>query len=231
MIFRELVDDVIEKYTQYKPSDDLSLPEGLVEKKIHDVRAKLISQLALAGRLDDSFYQRICCLDIKCEKQGCTIDGVFYGTDNILYSIELPALITNTGVNENIRFLGSNDFRPFSRKSLDAWRTSEHHPLALSKSIFTVVGRYALLKNLLTEGMRKACGILLLMNPLDACNYDELTDNYPCPDPYALSLLVVKDLMSTGVKPDILNDASDTPVDPKSLQAQQQAMAKNKLDT
>jgi hypothetical protein len=132
-------------------------------------------------------------------------------------------------VNKNIRFFGSNDWKPFNSASLDKWRTNEHHPLLANNSIYTQLGKYALLKNLITPGMKKVCGVLLLVNPLNACNYDELVDNYPCPDQYKLSLLVVKDLMSTGVKPDIVQDASDTPVDPKTLQAQQQAMNKSNI--
>jgi hypothetical protein len=45
-IFRALMDDVIEKYTQFKPSDDLAVPEDFIANKIHTVRATLISQLA-----------------------------------------------------------------------------------------------------------------------------------------------------------------------------------------
>lgn len=227
MIFREILDDVIEKYTQFKPSDDLAVPALFIKKKINDVRAKLIMQLALQGRLDDSFYQRVCCLDIECQEQGCTIDGTFYGTGNLLYKIELPALIPIVGISSNIRFLGSNEWKPFSSASLDKWRTSGDHPLALNEPIYTIVGKDAYVKNLITQSMKKACGVLLYMDPLTACNYNELVDNYPVPDPYALSLLVVKDLMSVGIKPDVQQDANDTPVDPRTLQAQQQQMNKS----
>jgi hypothetical protein len=229
-IFRAILDDVIEKYTQFKPSDDLSVPEDFIANKIHVVRTMLISQLAKQGRLDDSFYQRVCCLDIECEMQGCTIEGEFFETGNLLYRVELPELITDIGLNKNIRFLGANDWvGKFNSASLDKWRTNEHHPLLANNAIYTQLGKYALLKNLITPGMKKVCGALLLVNPLSACNYDELVDNYPCPDQYKLSLLVVKDMMSTGIKPDILQDASDTPVDPKQLQAQQQAMNKSNI--
>jgi len=225
-ILREIIDDVIEKYTQYKPSDDLEVPEAFIIKKINDVRATLISQLAKQGRLDESFYQRICCLDIVCEEQGCIINGEFYGTENIIYSVVLPELITDIGINEPIRFLGSNDWKSFNIIGLDNWRTIENHPLLQNSPSATRLGNKVYIKNLITPGMRKICAVLLIMNPVDVCDYNELIDNYPVPDPYKLSLLVVKDLMSVGNKPDTQQDASDTPIDSRTLQQNQQNIQK-----
>lgn len=212
----QIVYSIIEKYTQHKPSDDLELPEEFLIGKINDIRATLIRDEYNNGTIDEKYYQKMCCIDVECEENGCTIRGEFISTGSSTIKITLPPLITDVDWNE-ISFLGSPEWNKFHRKTLDAWISNEDNPWTGGKPIYTVVGSEAYLRNLITPGMRKVCGIFLLSNPVDACDYDKDVDIYPIPSEYKLELLVLKDLLSVGYKGDMLNDGQEDTIDPRTV--------------
>lgn len=213
-----IVHSIMEKYSQYKPTDDLELPPEFLIDKINDIRATLIRDEYNNGTIDEKYYQKLCCLDITCEENGCTIGGEFITTGSSISIVELPPLITDVDWNEII-FLGSPEFQKYHRKTLDAWISNEGNPFTNGMPIYTVVGNQVYLRNKITQGMKKVCGVFLLSNPVDACDYDKDVDNYPIPSEYKLELLVLKDLLSVGYRGDIMNDAQETSVDPRTVSA------------
>lgn len=218
-----ILHSVIEKYSQYKPTDDLDISEEFIIDKINDIRSTLIRDEYTTGKIDEKYYQRSCCWDIECYKQGCTIAGEWIPAGTVIYGVELPALITDVDWND-ILFLGSSDWQKFHRKTLEAWMSNENNPWTGNMPIYTVIGNMAYIKNkdVIGTGMKKVCGVFLLANPVESCDYNKDETIYPVPSEFKLELLVLKDILSTGYKGDILSDAQESTIDPRDVKESQQ---------
>lgn len=218
-----LLHSIIEKYSQYKPTDDLDISEEFIIDKINDIRSTLIRDEYNMGKVDEKYYQRSCCWDIKCYEQGCNIGGEFISAGTVIYGVELPPLITDVDWND-ILFLGSPDWQKFNRRTLDAFISNAHNPWTVNSPIYTVVGNtaYIMNKDVIQTGMKKICGVFLLANPVESCDYNLDETIYPVPSEFKLELLVLKDITSTGYKGDVLSDAQESQIDPRDVKESQQ---------
>lgn len=192
-----IISAVKEELSQYKLSDDFPIdPEYLIDKA-NDVRATLIRDEFRNGNVNGKFYMKICCLDIICEKEGCTINGKFYNSGSLLWTMKLPALVSGIGWFD-ISYLGSDGFEDnFKRYNLQGWMNLEGNIMTGTKPAYTIVGDTAYFKNLPTQGIAKVCMVGVPYNPVSICNYKKDTDEYPVPSDTTLQMLMKKDILST----------------------------------
>lgn len=206
---KNIVETLKEELSGYHISDDNLFTDEYLVDKINSVRAVLIAEQFKESGIDGQFYQTICCNEVKCNSQGCTINGTFYKSGSTYFYIDLPPLIMKVGL-KNIMYFGLDDYQTqFARMSFDGYMSSDGALWTGKMPLYTVVDGMALMKNLPTPGLKYICIMALLSNPVDACNYDE-NDDYPVPDTYKLELLIKKDIMSLyGIVGDEINDSRD----------------------
>ena len=206
---KNIVYTIKEELSGYHITDDSLFTDEYLIDKINGVREVLIAEQFKEGGIDGQFYQTLCCLEVKCHTQGCTLNGKFYKSGSTYFYIDLPALIMKVGM-KNIMYFGLDDYyTQFTRMSFDGYMSSNSALWTGRMPTYTVVDGKALMKNIPTPGLKYICIMALLSNPVDACNWDDNQD-YPVPDIYKLELLVKKDIMSMyGIVGDEINDARD----------------------
>lgn len=206
---KNIVYTIKEELSGYIISDDNLFTDNYLIDKINGVREVLIAEQFREGGIDSQFYQSLCCLEVKCHNQGCTLNGKFYKSGSTYFYVELPSLITKVGM-KNIIYFGLDDFyTEFTRMSFDGYMSSDGALWTNKKPLYTVIDGKAIMKNLPTPGLKYICINALLSNPISSCNYDD-NEDYPVPDVYKLELLVKKDIMSMyGIVGDEINDARD----------------------
>lgn len=207
-----IIESVLEELNNYHITDDNEIPyEYLVDKAV-DMRQVLLREEfeSRRGLIDQSYYQRICCLEVECHRQGCTVDGVFIPSSSIIWEVKLPPLVKGVGW-KDILYLGTDLFKSgFTRMTFTNWSEIEGNILTGLKPAYTLIGDSIMLKNMPTSDLRFLCGILLLSNPVDACNWDDDKSEFPVPSDYKLQLLMKKDILASyGIPKDKQHDATD----------------------
>jgi hypothetical protein len=198
---KKIIESVREELGQYKLSDDFPIEDEYLLDKANDCRASLIRDVFKSGVIDDNFYQEECCLEVNCVDAGCTINGTFIPSGNVLWYVDLPALVTDVAWYD-VKYFGTVGFtNDFSRKNFFGWLHPEGNIWTANKPMFTIIGNRAYIKNLPTPGLRYLCMIGLFYNPTDICDYDLETDEYPVPSDITLQLLMKKDILSTWQTP------------------------------
>jgi hypothetical protein len=206
-----IIESVREELSNYHLTDDFPMPyEYLVDKAI-DAREALIKEEIDAGKtLDSRYYQKVCCLEVTCHREGCTVNGQFIPSGSVTWEVKLPKLISGVGW-LSILYLGTDEFKKsFTRKEFDAWMNLSGNIWTSTNPTFAVVGNSAYLKNMPTSDFKYICAILLLSNPVDSCEWKEDENEFPVPSDYKLQLLMVKDILSKfGVPKDKQDNATD----------------------
>jgi len=200
--------NMIEEYLQaYKPTDDFHIPPLLILSYMNMIRAALIRQDKY--NIDSSMYQIVDCLQIECLERNCSVFGYNMKIDGIK-TINVPLLVSGVSPYD-IKYLGGADLMSNGTKlSIDGfvnfnasrWTKNEFH--------YCVIGDKIYLKNLPShnnEDMQLLTGMLLLDNPVDACNWTD-ESIYPCPSDYRLQVLTVQHILSAyNIYPDEYNNA------------------------
>ena len=198
-------------------NDDFPIPYEYLVDSANDMRKVLIKEEFRAGRIDQRYYQRMCCLELECHRFGCTVDGVFVPSSSVIWEVKLPSLVAGVG-DLDILYLGTDQIgtdyvnEGFIRKNFIGWQNLSGNMWTGTKPHFTTVGQYAYIKNPPTSDFKFLCIIALLDNPIAACDWNDDSMEYPVPDDYKLRLLMKKDILSTyGLPQDKINDATDQP--------------------
>ena len=207
----QIVFSIKEKLSGFKLNDDFKLDDKYIIMKCNEWRSTLITDLYNNKiAIDGKYYQRICCIEVSCNKLGCSIGGNFYYSGELIWEAELPERITEVG-ELDILYFGKDDFKKsFSRKSFDGWVNNKGNLRTGYDPMYTIVGSQSYFKNLPTHGIKFLCLIALLKDPTTACNWVQSTEEYPVPSAVKLEILVVKDIVSLwGIQPDKLNNGDD----------------------
>jgi len=222
----QIIDDIIEGLSAYNVTDDSIFDRDYIGYKVDVMRETLIRNDYPV--IDDKYYQSMCCIEVECLEQGCTIPGLgFIGSGDVIWKAELPSLMTDVGW-KDIKFLGMPDYvSEFIRKTLSGWQSIKGLLYSTLEDIFyTIIGKDAYFKNLPTE-TKFICLIGLITQPASACSYDPDSD-YPVPDVMRLIIAVKKDILSTyGIIPDVQQDSSGQPME-NSMSGSKTQAAKGK---
>lgn len=206
---RHIVYRIKEELSGYIITDDNPFDDDYLIDKINTVREVLIKDHFKTEGIEGMFYTNICCLEIKCEENGCYLDGTYYRAGTV-YSVELPDLISSVGWRNILYFGGVDKQSPYTRKTLDGFMSSSGALWTGHTEMFTIIGSKAYIKNLKTAGQLYVCLTGLLKDPRQACDYLDGVTAYPVPDVHKLELLVKKDIMSMyGIMGDVLHDGRD----------------------
>jgi hypothetical protein len=207
---KEIAYSVLESIRNFHIVDDNDISIDWIVKKINDINVKLVEADYKSGKNLEGYMQKQCCIEIICEKQYCTIDGVLVESGDVLWYSDVPTLNNKIG-NGNIAYLGLSDMKTaFRRTSMTGSTVSGKLEYGNNKTIYNVIGNKIFYNNLPTTGSKYVCMVGILEDPTTACNWDD-DDPYPTPDTYKLELLVKQDIMSSfNIPKDVINDAQDS---------------------
>ncbi len=221
---KEIVYSVLESIYKFRIPDDFDISTEFVKKKIDDVNVRLLEEMHKQGESLDAFYQKMCCIEVKCTETACIIDGISIPSSDITWYAELPSLNQKIGTS-NIAYFGTSDMKSnFTKKSESGFFNNGELEWSKSPS-YVIVGNKAYFKDLPTTGNKFLCLIGILSSPSTACNFNDNTP-YPTPDAYKLELLVKQDIVSSlALMPkDEISDSRDgvgsTQATPKQIKPQ-----------
>lgn len=219
MKIKEISSSILEKLSSFEISDDSLYEESYIWYLMDVYRAVLLNERNGIGI--DAYFQMTCCIEIACDRIRCS--GYDSG-DSIFYA-KIPELIEYPG---NINYFGTTSFA--KRKGIDNRidivsmeqfltsdyaRYTDHLPIGTILNGYkdgdTKEGQIILLKNMPTDGFKKACLSAIFARPINELCEEDVNDfNYPFPDVLIgrLELLVVKDILdsSSATIGDPIND-------------------------
>lgn len=208
---KEIISMVQEELANFHLTDDFEIhPKYLVELA-NTMRASLIKEEIREKGINSMYYQRVCCLEVECHRMGCTIDGVFVPSSSVIWEVKLPPLVQEAG-DKAILYIGTDEFKQgWAPLSFAAWMSIEGNQWTSLMASYTRIGESVWIKNAPTSDLKYICAIVLMLNPTDACDWNDETTQYPVPDVYKLKILMKKDILSTyGLPKDKQHDATDT---------------------
>lgn len=203
----QIRDSILQELRGGYAVDDDNIDEVFIEDKIHDYRKKLIEDYWEAKKfLDDSFYQKICCLDVKCEPVLC--DGVDSGVTETY--VELPELLMISG-RVFIKYFGTVDWKNnFTQLAFNHNVGADR--FTGSDPSYKRIGDRALLFNV--GNIRHLCMMTIPDNPVELkCRKLALSESYPIPGSlvskleYDIIQKLIKPMML--MQPDRKNNAKD----------------------
>lgn len=214
----QIRDSILQELRGGPGVDDDVLDPQFIEDKIHDYRKKLVEDYWIAHKqLDDSFYQKVCCLEVKCEETIC--DGIPSGVKETY--VELPELLLIEG-KSFIKYLGTIDWKHnFTELSFSAPEPAKGNVIKSSNSYYKRIGSRAMIYDPPTSGFKFMCMAAIPDNPMQLkCRKLAITEPYPIPGPlvskleYDIIQRLLKPMML--MQPDMKNNAKDdlrTPAD------------------
>jgi hypothetical protein len=207
MTANQIIYSIKNRLEGFLPSDDSVLDPEYIADRISLARSELVRKLENQKvPIDDDFYQKVCCLEVKCEDTICgkyDIASHFY--------VDVPATIA---ISTGIKYFGTASLgNGFQYTSNSGFINNQFSQIASRGSYYTFVGGRAYVRNLPTPETTYLCMIAILDNPLaDKCpglSYDE---EYPIPGMYVQEVedMVVQMLLpSMAILADQVNDASN----------------------
>jgi len=190
--------------------DDTRIHDRFIDDKIHDARNSILEDYSRSNPIDDSVYQKDCCLEIQCEELEC--DGILTGTKQ--YYVNIKPLLSINGTTF-VRYVGSVDLKHSATEvPLTAWGLEDTWTGNLF-SYTRVTSDKMILRNLPTQGMKYLCVIAVFQSPEITCT--EWKDKaYPIPG--SLIRKLEYDVVQILIKPFLVsnpiqkNDAADVPI-------------------
>lgn len=178
----------------YKITDDFYIDPDVILATMNMVRSALLRQMKHS--VDSGMYQLVDCLKIECISRKCEVNGYTLETEPLL-KVVLPTLVSDMSPYD-IKYLGGVDLQSGgTRLSLDGFANLQHSRFVKDKFHYTIMGNDCYLKNLpssINKDTGFLSGMLLLHNPVDACNWNDET-NYPCPSDYRLQVLTIQHIL------------------------------------
>lgn len=192
---KKIVYSILESINSHLISDDHDIALEFVADKVNDINIRLLEEQAKQGMSLDPFYKKTCCIEIKCERTSCVIDGKTVESGDVVWYSEIPSLNQKIGW-KNISFLGpSNLSNGYHRVPVTGFVSGAKLDWA-QKPIYTVTGNKIYYLNLPESGTKFICMVGIFSNPTNLCDFNE-EDPYPTPDPYKLEMLVKQDILAT----------------------------------
>ena len=206
MTLNEIAYSIKNRLEGFVPSDDSLLDIEYIYDMVKKARAELLVKLDKKKmRIDDYFYQKICCLEIVCEKTIC--DEVEVSRQ---YKVEIPNI---SPIASGVQYLGSPDMSyGFQYTSVTGFINNFASQFSSKRTYYTFIENFAYIKNLPTPDMKYICLVGILEDPLNGkCASITANDEFPIPLSYIPEIeeMVIRQLMPTMVMmPDNANDAT-----------------------
>ena len=206
---QEHIDLITEALQAYKPTDDFHVDSNVILGTMNMITAALLRQMK--GKIDTGMYQIVDCLLIEEEVKACSLNGYEVKAEP-RYKVVLPTLVKDMAP-DDIRYLGGSDLRSGgTRMSISALQFNEYSKFTKMFFNYTIIDNIAYLTNHPhneNKEEKMLTGILLLDNPVTACNWND-NSNYPCPSDYRLEVLTIQHILSSyNIFPDEYNDARE----------------------
>lgn len=206
---KEHIELIKETLQSYMPTDDFNIDDEIILGVMNVIRAALIRQDK--HKIDSSMYQIVDCLKVECIERTCSIAGYTVKTDGIK-RIKLPPLVKNMAPYD-IRYLGGSDLETNgTRLSVEGFVNFKYTRYTKELFHYLLLDDGCYLRNtpsINNEEVKLLTGVLLLDNPIDACNWTDDT-TYPCPSDYRLQVLTIQHILSGyNIYPDEYNDARE----------------------
>lgn len=221
----KIVYSIIEQCSHRVVSDDSRLDFEFIADKVHDVRLLLLKEdWAAKRKVDDGFFKRSCCFEIKCGSPNCEGNKL---SDIEYHYVSLPKI--STAVNGTIRYAGTvmdNQSESFeiSILSNSQWKVRGANPYIPKKPIGTLINNSTLVLENIPEGMKYICVDAVWENPIINCETDNNAD-YPIPGDliHKLEIVTIQHVLSANlVGADVINNAlDDTTVNQQAFNKQQ----------
>jgi hypothetical protein len=193
--YKEIVYSILESVYKYRITDDHDISVDWIKKKVVDINLRMVEEAYKKGESLDSYYQKSCCIEVKCNRLSCTIDGETVESGDVEWYSEISALNPKIGY-RNIAFLGTSDMkREFRRVSYSGFVSSGSLDW-VHGTTYTVIGNKILFKDLPETGTKMICMVRINADPTSVCDWNEDTP-FPTPDPYKLELMVKQDIFSS----------------------------------
>jgi len=207
---KEIISMVQEELANFHLTDDSEITPKYLKELANKIRNTLLSEEIKNKGANAMYYQRVCCLEVICHRMGCTIDGIFVPSSSVIWEVKLPPLVMKAG-DKAILYVGTDQFKTnWVKMSLAGWMSIEGNIWSSTLASYTQVGDTIWIKNAPTSDLKYICAILLLYDPVNACDWNDETSQYPVPDIYKLTMLMKQDILSThGLPKDKQHDATD----------------------
>ncbi len=208
MSLKAIIDSTKEIVSNFNLTDTFPVDDEWMMDKCDTIRELLIQQNS--KKLQQSMYQLVPCLEIVDVKPGCTINGIYIPTGDVMHKIVLPELVQGLG-DDTIRYFGEADFKnSFTNRPIEAFQREIRDRWTNRSIKYAIIGNEAYLKNI-PCGMKLAWLVAIVKHPTSVCGYEVETSEYPCPAEYKLELLLAQDILSSlGIQRDELNDQRNT---------------------
>ena len=94
---KEIVFSIKEGLDSYNITDDSVFDEDYIGYQVDIARIAIIKEEMAAGKLSAQYYQKMCCIEVLCNKEGCDVPGIgmVYQTDCDRSWENLPAVVTD----------------------------------------------------------------------------------------------------------------------------------------
>jgi hypothetical protein len=207
---KEIISMVQEELANFHLTDDFEITPKYLKELANKIRNTLLSEEIKNKGANAMYYQRVCCLEVICHRMGCTVDGQFVPSSSVIWEVKLPPLVMKAG-DKAILYVGTDQFKTnWVKMSLAGWMSIEGNIWSSTLASYTQVGDTIWIKNAPTSDLKYICAILLLYDPVNACDWNDETSQYPVPDIYKLTMLMKQDILSThGLPKDKQHDATD----------------------
>jgi len=205
--FKELIWGVIEDLKGYNVTDDNLLSEDIIAAKMNNIRVTLLGQETM---LVESYYQHYPCLEVKCEKDQCTYNGITVKGKKIYY-VDAPEIVGSLG-RVAIKYLGDSEYKDrYSEVDITQFDKIGAMPYGTHKRYFARIGNRIFLNGLDLDVGKMLTLVAIFYDPrcvLDCFHGEDV--EYPVPSEYKLQLMTKKDVLSSyGIPSDVLNNAAD----------------------
>jgi hypothetical protein len=167
---------------------------SLIKDMVHVERDAIIGMIKKNSFIQDDFYQRICCLEVKCEDESCYAE-----TGLSKPYVEIPSIAQSIGI-KAVKYIGTDNIKYWNGK---VYRNEKFN--------YIIQGQKIILSQM-DFGVKYLCVEAVFYNPEAAfsiCGSNE-EKPYSCPNEYLTHIeqRVVARLRNLKAMPrDIQNDA------------------------
>jgi hypothetical protein len=208
MELKNLVYQLWEELEGMNITDDSLLNYQYLREKIIAMHPTLIKE-AESQRLSlNGFYQVIPCIEVECLGHRCTVEGIPFEVDTMVYKANLPPLVKTIG-RKNLRYFGIAGFgKDIQVLSMEAFRSTDGARFTSREPVAMILGDTAILKNLPSQGFQRAVITAILADPTRACDWpaDDCRE-FPTASIPRLLIAVKRDILSAIGRPDLIHDA------------------------
>lgn len=208
----EIRSSILDQISGHLHTDDTLLTEEMIDYQIRKVRAMLFVDDLKNTSVEAGYLSRLSCIPVETSTDDC-------GCSDCPSQISacVPSLIGGN----SILYVGTPDFsKAFMFQPPQAFLSWKRSRWGVAGTMFTYYAGKLWFKDI-DQLMERIGLVAVLQDPLEnTCVVNVEEEPYPVPESkiHKLELLVIKQLLSTGVQPDLINNGNDNrQVDPSVI--------------